>query len=129
MKQSSCDVFEVRGLAAITRILGERVNEPVAYTPQTVQVMRVYVNTLQKILADMEAKQGADTDPMSDIERMDRWFMTGFDNLLQYLDDRIKDGPPMAQQHRAHLERSMDVAICKIRNSPTSEASDESGTA
>lgn len=131
MNQSSCDIYEIRGLGAITRILGERLDEPVAYTPQTVQVMRVYVNTLKKILEGMEAKQGADTDPMSDMDRMDRWFVTGFNNLLQYLSDRVATGPPMSEKIRSELflmmqRMAVDVAISQIRDPETLETADES---
>ncbi len=132
MKQSTLDVWEIRGLDAMTRILGARTGEPVSYTQHTVQNMRVHVANLQKILAHMEQNQGADSDPASDMYRMDRWFCTGFNNLLQYLNDRLKEGPPMSEQFRSELFFMMQryhVTINTPGDPSTQETNDESGTA
>lgn len=132
MNQSHCDVWEIRGLLTIIRILGERAEAGVPYTDHTVACLAGYVAQLRKLLELMAANQGADTDPMSDIDRMDRWFVTGFGNLLEYMAIRLVEGPPMSECYRAQLILMMQrchVTINTTRDPKTKETSDESSTA
>jgi hypothetical protein len=100
MNQSSLDIWEVRGLSGIIRMLEARADDPVKYTPQTRAALASYIDRLQKVLDKMEV--GEDSDATSDVERMDRWFATGLDSLGSYLHQRISDGPPIT--HRYWME-------------------------
>ena len=111
MKQSDLDAWEIRGLGAITRILGERLNQGTPYTIGTVNLLNSYATTLKNIVGQMQTQMGADSDPMSDIERMDRWFETGFANLVAYLEDRVKLGPEMTERHKVAIFTALQRAF------------------
>lgn len=134
IQQSNLDVWEIRGLGTIVRILVDRLNQSTPYTTQTVSVLKSYVTTLDNILKQVELRQGADCDPLSDVERLDKWFCTGFENLVKFLEVRTAEGQPeMSDKFKAELYASLQRAFTCVPIHPihptTEDTSNESSSA
>lgn len=115
MNQSDLDVWEVRGLQAILKILSERARASIPYSPRTVASARVHSDSLAEIVALMEAQTRPESvDPVSDIARLDRWFYTGLDTLSSFMVQRLQEGGPMNPTMRFHIQNLLTDMLARM---------------
>lgn len=121
-------------MQVIVRMLTARLQDGEQFSPKAVGCLEGYASQLTEASKQMRAKMGGDQDALGDVERMDKWFATGFENLVKYLEERVKSGPEMSDRWKAEIYMTLQRAFTCVPiypSEPTAplEEADESGSA
>jgi hypothetical protein len=95
MSQNDLDVFTIRGLLGILRILERRIENTKGFSEQAKNLIGSHKDRIDKMMLDIRLAPLRPGDAEANYDKIDTWFADGFCNLILYLEKRLKHSAEM----------------------------------
>ena len=104
MNQNDLDVYTIRGMLGILRMLERRIENVKGFSDQAKNLITSHKDRINKMMLNVEIAPYIYSDAEVDHDKIDTWFADGFCNLILFLEKRLKHSAPMDAFTEAKLK-------------------------